>query len=46
MPLCTINKVYASNTQNAMDLWAACISAAGWELYDFFSSPKVFQAVQ
>lgn len=40
MPLRTINKIYASNTQNAMDLWAACISAAGWELYDFFSSPK------
>lgn len=34
MPLRTINKIYADNTVNAMDLWAECISAAGWEIFD------------
>jgi hypothetical protein len=39
MPLNTLLKYNAANTRDAMDMYAATISGAGWELWDFIPSP-------
>jgi hypothetical protein len=42
MPLNSLIRYYASNTQDAMDMFAATISGAGWELIDHFTSPYTY----
>lgn len=32
--IASVKKYYAANTVDAMDMYAACISAAGWEIWD------------
>lgn len=43
MAFSSINKYFASTTKIALDSYAACISAAGWEIYDHVDSdPPVY----
>lgn len=42
MPLNSLVRYYASDTQDAMDNFAACISGAGWEVIDHFDSPYTY----